>query len=354
MPAFSEAGRGRGFVLVVVLWLLVALAVGAGLIVLWSRERVVEAQALAQRVSDRVAMVSTRDTLLYLAARVPMTQGGLPLAPIPDGELARRRLDDFGGFDKSPRGGELTLDDRPYLGLEGVVFRLQDEAGLVPIAQPVNAPLAAWLQAAGVPRRAHPALIDALGDYADPDDLRRLRGAEGRQYERAGLPPPANRPLLSPSELPSVLGFHAISPGILSVLEDSSTTLESTALNLNAAPVPLLLALVDRCDRRCLAAIAQRRVRPFLSGTDFEARTGARLPGDRDVDFRSAPSGAFRVTLQGRSGSAHRLHVRLTPLADREAPWRVDAVDLVPRPVADEPPTPIESPLFAPATLAGP
>lgn len=348
-----DARREGGFVLVVVLWLLVALAIGTGVIVLWARERVVDAQGHSERVADRIAMLSTRDTLLYVAARVPMTQAGLPLAPIPQGELARRRLDEFGGFDKSPRGGELSLDDQPYSGFDGVTFRLQDEAGLVPIAQPVNAPLGAWLQAAGMARRTHPALVDALGDYADADDLRRLRGAEQRQYERAGLPPPPNRPLLSPGELRSVWGFHALDPAVLARLEDWATTFESTALNLNAAPVPVLLALLDRCDRRCLAAIEGRRVRPFLSGLDFEARSGARLPGDRDIDFRSAPSGSFRLSLQGRSGRVVRLHVRLTPLADRQAPWRVDAVDLVPRPVADEPPTPTQSPLFTASTLAG-
>jgi len=350
----SDRCRDRGFVLVVVLWLLVALAVGTGVIVLWAHERVMDAQGHSQRVVDRIAMLSTRDTLLYIAARVPMTQAGLPLAPIPQGELARRHLDEFGGFDKSPRGGELSLDDHPYAGLEGVVFRLQDESGLVPIAQPVNAPLGAWLEAAGVSRRAHPVLIDALGDYADPDDLRRLRGAEQHQYERAGLPLPPNRPLLSPGELRAVFGFHDLSPDLLAGLQDSATTFESTALNLNAAPVPVLLALVDRCDRRCLAAIEGRRVKPFQSGLDFEARTGARLPGDRDTDFRSGPSGTLRLTLQGRSGGVVRLHVRLTPLADRQAPWRVDAVDLVPRPIADEPPTPTESPLFATPALAGP
>jgi len=355
MPMPSDPGQHqRGAVLVVVLWLLVAMVVAAGAILLWSRERVADAASARAVVEDRIALIGTRDSLLYLAARVPMTMGGLPLAPIPPAELAARRLDDFGGFDKRPRGGELRLDDHPYRGLGEVVLRLQDEAGLVPIAMPVNAPLGAWLRAAGVPPRAHGRLVDALADYADPDGLRRLQGAEAREYERAGLTPPPDRPLLAVAELPRVLGFERLPAARLHALMASATTLESGALNLNSAPPALLAATVDRCDPRCRQAIAGRAAQPFLSAGDFEARSGARLPGDRDVDFRTAPSQTLRLTLAGRSGRAWRLHVRWTPLADREAPWRIDAVDLVPRPVADEPPTPIDSPLFAAPPLAGP
>lgn len=353
-PRSDPLGQQRGVVLVVVLWLLVAMAVAAGMILLWSRERVADAQTARLGIEERIALIGARDTLLYLGARVPMTLGGQPLEPIPPGELALRRLDEFGAFDKAPRGGELRLDDAPYLVPGGIVFRLQDEAGLVPIALPVNAPLVPWLRAAGVPRRDHAGLADALGDYTDADRLRRLHGAEAREYERDGRPPPPDRPLLAVAELSQVAGFERLPAESLQALMATATTLESGALNLNTAPVALLEAVVDRCDPRCRQAIAARAAQPFLSGSDFEARTGARLPGDRDVDFRTAPSQTLRLTLGGHSGRAWRLHVRWTPLADREAPWRIDAVDLVPRPVADEPPTPIEHPLFAAPPLAGP
>lgn len=355
MPMASERHhRQHGVVLVIVLWLLVATAVAAGMVLLWSRERLAEAAIARVEVEDRIALIGTRDTLLYLAARVPMTMAGLPLSPIPAGDLAARRLDDFGAFDKSPRGGELRLDGTPYRGLGAVVLRLQDEAGLVPVAAPLNAPLGAWLRAADVPQREHRRLAEALADFSDADRLRRLNGAEAPEYERAGRPPPPDRPLLAVAEIRAVLGFERLPEDSLHTLKALASTLESGAINLNTAPVELLVALVDRCDRRCQQAIATRAQAPFLSGVDFEARTGARLLGDRDIDFRTAPSQTLRLTLSGQSGRAWRLHVGLRPLADREAPWRIDAVDLVPRPVADEPPKPIDSPLFAASSLAGP
>ena len=343
----------QGFVLVVVLWLLVAMAVAAGLILLWSRERVADAQSQRDVVSARIATVSTRDTLLFLAATVPTTRAGLPLAPLPPSELAKRRLDDFGGFDRSPRGGELPLDGTPLEGLDGSRVALQDEAGLVGIGFPVNSPVTPLLQAAGVPRDRHAVLVASLMDYVDPDALRRLSGAEAQQYERAGRPPPPDRPLLIPGELSQVLGWDGLSAAQRRQVAEWGTAVYTGALNLNTAPPPLLEALVAGCGRACRRRLDDRVSRPFADAREFERETGARLPGDRDVDFRTAPSESLRFTLWGASGSAWRIHVRLTPLADQAAPWSVEAAYRVPRPVTDAVPRPIQSPLFAEPPMAG-
>ncbi len=52
------------------------------------------------------------------------------------------------------------------------------------------------------------ALVDAIGDFRDADDLRRLNGAEDRDYQAAGLAHgPKNRPFESVAELRQVFGM---------------------------------------------------------------------------------------------------------------------------------------------------
>jgi hypothetical protein len=354
--ARSRAGTALqgGFILAMVLWMLAALAIGVGLLVLWTRERVAEATLARVEIEDRIAALSTREVLLYLASTVPVTRAGQPLTPIPVGELALRRLDEFGGFDLRPRGGELRLDDRTYLGIGGIRFAVQDEAGLVPLALPENAPVSILLAAAGAPAASLPGLVDRLVDYADADDLRRLNGAESRDYERAGVPPPAQRPLISVRELPRVLGWHDLPSDVLGRTQDWATTAYAGALNLNTAPLPLLEAYVLDCGTVCRARLARRDDALFLSGRHFEEETATRLRGDRDTDYRTAPSGEWRLTFWGAAGRAWRIHVRLTPLADQAAPWTVDAVYRAPRPDADDAPSTIPSPLFADAPLDRP
>ncbi|MGL6290158.1 MAG: general secretion pathway protein GspK [Silanimonas sp.] len=343
--------REQGFILVVVLWLLAAIAIVASLVVWWSRQRVAEATVSVDALQDRIDTISTRDTLLFITATVPMTRGGLPVEPLAAADLARRRFDDFGGIDKTPRGGELRLDGTPYKGLGEIVVQVQDEAGLVSIASPDPFRTDALLQAAGIDRARRGRLSAALEDYVDEDDLRRLNGLEARDYERAGREPPTGRPLRAVGELFHVLGWDDLPASTRARIIDHATVGYVGALNLNTAPFELLDAMAIDCQARCRTRVALRDEVPFESGLRFELETGATLPGDRAVDFRVAPSDALRVTLVPRSGRAQRLHVRLTPLADRRSPWSIEAAYRVPRPLSDDVPRPIASPLFAPAPV---
>lgn len=347
----SSRARGGGFILVVVLWLLVAMAIACGLLLAWSRERVVEATAARAELEERRDAIGTRDSLLFLLATIPTTRAGLPVEPLTPAELAARRLDEFGGMDKTPRGGELRLDGHVYAGLGAIRVQLQDEAGLVPVALPAGPGVHTLLAAAGRPRAERNRLAAALEDYVDPDDFRRFGGAESAEYERAGLPAPPGRPLLALREIWHVLGWNALPPSARRDVEDWSTVAYSGAMNLNTAPLPLLEALLGDCRRVCRARLEARAESPFETAGQFDAEAGVRLPGDRDIDFRTAPSDTLRLTLSGRSGRAWRMHVRLTPLAHRAAPWHVDAAYRLAHSRPDDAPRPIPSPLFAPPPM---
>jgi len=343
----------RGFVLVVVLWYLVAMALATALVVYWVRDRISDAQADRAGHLDRAAVISNRDTLLFIAATVPMTRAGQPLEPEPEADLLQRRLDDFGGFDSSPRGDELRLDGHTYAGLGSFAVAIQDEAGLLNLAAPTGPWLNVLFEDAGVPRARRAALFASLQDYIDADDLRRFNGAESSVYEREGRAAPEGRPLIAPGEIGRIHGWADLAPATLARLEEALTAVYVGPLNVNTAPSSLLKAILQDCRAVCVARLEAIGGRAFATAGDAELALAARLPGDRDINFRTSPSDQWRLTLQPAEGRPWRIHVRLTPMADRAAPWTVDAAYRVPRPADDDDPEPIPSPLFAPSAMAG-
>lgn len=341
--------RQRGFVLAVTLWILAGIAVIVGLVTLWALDAVRNAASERQRTEDQIAIQGTRDTLIYLAATREQTRAGLPVQPMSADERAIRSLDDMGGFRTDPRGGELRLDSRPYFGLAGTRFALQDEAGLLQLVIPVPSTLDRFLVSQGVRGDDVPRLRDALLDYTDPDSLRRLNGAEAREYERASRPPPPNRRLLLPVEAGSVLGWEKLPQALRERLPELATTFNAGAVNLNTMPESLLSTWIPGCPANCKALVARRDALPFRFGREVELLLGIRLPGDSLIDYRFLGSDTLRLTLWGRSGAAQRIHVRFTPLADQRGPWSILAAYPVPRPANHAETQPTGSDLFADA-----
>ncbi|MDQ2702909.1 MAG: general secretion pathway protein GspK [Pseudomonadota bacterium] len=332
MLASDRTLRQRGFVLAVTLWILAGIAVVVGLVTLWALDAVRKAASEREQTEDLLAIHGTRDTLLYLGATREQTLAGLPVEPMSDEEVSRRTLTDLGGFIVTPRGGELRLDGRSYLGLAGTRFAIQDEAGLYALVVPSPARLDHFLDVQGVDANDIPRLRDALLDYFDTDPLRRLNGAEAREYERAGRRPPPGRRLLLPVEAGAILGWEQLPQALRDRLPELTTTFESGAVNLNTAPEALLPTWIAGCPETCKALVARRDARPFGNSRELEQVLGVRLPGDSLVDYRYLGSDVLRLTLWGRSGAARRIHVRFTPVADQRGPWSILAAYPVPRP----------------------
>lgn len=337
----------RGFVLAVTLWLLAGIAVVVGLMTWWALEEVRAAANERERTEAELAMFSTAQTVIYLAASRDMTLAGIPTAPLSDEERSMRLLEDLGALKRDPVGGEIAADGTVYRGLDGSYFTVQDEAGLFPMVLPSPIALDAFLVGQGVPREQVPQLRDALLDYMDADDFRRLNGAESREYRRAQLEPPPNRRLLLPVEIERVIGWSELPEDLRRRLPELITTYYSGAANLNTAPADLLPTWVNGCPETCGALVEQRSRQPFESSYQVQALVGPRLAGDEAVDYRYLPSEMLRITLWSGTGGALRMHVRLTPLADQHAPWAVLAAYPVPRPAADEPARTPDGALFA-------
>lgn len=343
----SDRGNQQGFILAVTLWLLAGIAVVVGLMTWWAQEQVRGATVDRDRVDAEVGMMSTAQTVIYLAATRDMTLAGIPTAPLAEDERSMRLLDDMGSLLRDPIGGELAVDGSVYLGLDDTRFAVQDEAGLFPLILPSDWHLDSFLASQGVRREVIPRLRDTLLDYVDGDDLRRLNGAEAREYRLARLPEPLNRRLLLPLELDRVLGWNELPETLRRRLPDLVTTYYAGPANLNTAPAELLPVHMTGCPETCQLLVDQRARRPFANSTEVQSLVGMRFRGDYAVDYRYMPDETLRLTLWARTGAGRRMHVRLTPLADQRAPWAVLAAYPVPRPAADDPARTPEGALFA-------
>ena len=289
----------RGFVLVLTLWVLAAVAIAAG----FFGERVQASLRLAAAGRDlaqaQIALANTQAEVLYRLGTSPMSPWGL-----------------------GDRPNTILLDGRLYAESGGTV-ELQDAAGLVNLNAFADDAMGRFLATMGVPANRHAMLIDTLRDYVDADGLRRLNGAESTQYGALGRPDlPRNAPLLSPPELRDVSGWSE-QPGLWragGVLE-FATTEGSPRLNPNTAPWQVLTALPGVTPDIAQLIIARRELQPVdaawvdrLLGTQFDTMLSP---------LQTFPSNQVRVT-QRAPGLPWtlRYNVELTPNGSK-APWKI-------------------------------
>lgn len=220
-------------------------------------------------------------------------------------------------------GQSLRLDGAWYVvqGVPTASVSVQDEAGLFNLNSSDQQGLAAILGLSG--REDGRELAAALLDYTDGDDLVRDRGAEGPEYARARLRPPADRPLATRWEALEVLGWRGMERN--AAWTWFSTGPAETALNINTAPAPVLEALLGD-GRRAEMLIRQREASPLTDIAQVQALTGgtARAEG---VTFAVAPARGFRVqAVFGSRRARHGIERRLV-LGDADAPRPFDWVE---------------------------
>jgi general secretion pathway protein K len=107
----------------------------------------------------------------------------------------------------------------PFGGGE-ILVSIQDEGGKIDLNAAPDGLLQGLLISVGVETGAAVALVDAIADFRDGDDLRRLNGAEADDYRAAGLAAgPNNRPFQAVEELRRVIGvtralYDKLSPAL--------------------------------------------------------------------------------------------------------------------------------------------
>ena len=117
-------------------------------------------------------------------------------------------------------------------GAAKINILIQDVSGKIDLNSASDILLKGLLKSGGLDDVQSGALLDAILDWRDEDDLRRINGAEAAEYQAAGLKyKPANAPFVTIDELQRVLGM---TPQLYAKLADS-LTVDSHQAGINAA-----------------------------------------------------------------------------------------------------------------------
>ena len=353
----------RGFILVLVLWMLLALTIAVSALAAWVSRTTDQAIVLSDARADQLAQTSSLETLKFLFATRPTRVGGLYLGPDPEVMVRQWRSDPFASYRDEYAPGDLPLDDRPVAALGDLVVSIQDEAGLMPLRIPDQSQLAALLAERGIAAFQRRTLIERLGDYRlvlpGSFDYSRLRA----EYRARNAPPPPGRNLVAPGELLRIPGWPAEQAEGLASWQDLGSVLHSGRININTAPAALLRRLPDLDADQVDALLAERAQAPLSGGLAIPAIGGGRSDSLDPFSYTNLPGDSFRITVRPAAGKrALRYHLRLLPQQEGDAPWRVEMHYPIPaspaRPRESENETaglaPIPHPLFSASEAAGP
>ena len=143
-------------------------------------------------------------------------------------------------------------------GSASIVVTAVDEAAKIDVNAAPDPLLKNLLMVAGgLDEAAAAALVDALDDWRDPDDLTRPNGAEAPEYVAAGLKyVPANGPFETVGEVARVLGM---TPALFRRIEPLITVYsQQPGINPATASRDVLLVLPDATPETVDAYISQR------------------------------------------------------------------------------------------------
>jgi general secretion pathway protein K len=340
----SRAAPDRGFalpaVLVVVGMLALVFLVAVSALDTLARQT----RQAKQAVEFEQAALSLEAKAAFLAATEPLGEDAVRVgAP----RASSRSAPGLGHAFLARDVVALHLDGRRHSYAGGRFWlSLQDAAGLINLDQLSPEARLRLMAALGVPAERRPALLDRLGDDMDPDDLKRMLGAEALDYAAAGLPPPRNRPLTRPVEALGVLGWREAVPrqAWAGMRDQLSADPVSPEVNVNTASPLALEVLLGLSPEQARAAVAARAAAPFLTIADLTRVSGPVLSEPERSYTR--PNGRFALSAASPSaGLVSRARIGLTP-EGLERPLWIEDRSLAPATAAERTPPPADAPVF--------
>jgi len=289
-----------------------------------------EAGSARARMRFLQRALSAEAALAYMAATEPLRANGFSVNDL-------RALNDYGETEPQTSASGLPvelvrLDGRPYLmDVDGpLVLTIQDQAGMINLAQIRGQPFSRLMDHLGVDASQHETLAARYQDYVDLDDLRQPTGAERREYADGG---PPNRPLLRPAEWLSVLGAReAVDAKKWSQLKQSLTSDSiSNAMNINTASSAALRIWFDLTEDQASAVVREREISPLLSIYALETVTGTQRVWDDEQIFTFPASSMVFSIRDTRSAWTYRARLSLTP-SGLEQPLWIDQTELTEAP----------------------
>ena len=227
--ANTRLAQQQGVAMMIVLWMIVILMMMAGSLIFASRTQM--------QMMDYARFSVKGRALAEAATHFAVMQLFVP---------AEDRLIKIGG-------GAATWN---YEGAK-LDIRIIGENGLVDINSADRSLLFEVAKKAGVPEKDIEALLDVIEDFRDPDDLKRINGAEDSDYEREDIEAGAkDAPFERIEELQQVLGM---TPDLYTRLVRYLTA-NSNARGINPMMAPRhVLLLLAKGDEKAVDAYIQER-----------------------------------------------------------------------------------------------
>ncbi len=264
-PSSRQFASQRGIALVLVLWLVALLGILAG-----SHaenvhtETVLAAHHVAQARARALAQAGAQLAILQLLA--PGPAGAWPI----DGTVGRFELD----------GHRIQV-------------AIRDTTGLIDLNTADAGTLGALLAAVGLADEQRDALVDAILDWRDGDDLHRLHGAEDDDYIAAGYPWTARDGAFTTIE--ELAFVRGVTPAVFrSVAPFITVHSERTNVELEFAPPFVIGALTGQVVTATPAARTTRAGTPVGTGTFqiyVDASAGARMNASMEATVQIVESG---------------------------------------------------------------
>ncbi|MGB5472037.1 MAG: hypothetical protein WBQ78_01000 [Gammaproteobacteria bacterium] len=256
LTARSRIPGQRGIALLIVLWIVALLAIIAG--------------SSAVSVRTQTAIV---DNLVVSARARAAAQAGLHYAAF---QLLKQNAAE-----------RWRTDGTVYeLGYGDARLRITavEEAGKVSLNAAPGDMIGRLLRTAGIDDDRAAALVDAILDWRDPDDLRRINGAEQDDYRAAGRSYlPRNSPFQSNDEVALVLGMQ---PDDFARIQGAVTAYSGSASVDPAVAVPLVRLALNggipgdtESAQSALASTALGTLRPTAPGSLLSVHVEAGMPG---------------------------------------------------------------------------
>lgn len=272
MPRLQQDGMA----LVIVLWIVALLSVMAG------------SFAYSMRTETRLVT----HTVERAQARA-LAEAGVMYA-------ITRTLSQSASSDWPVDGSEREWQFGPGL----VRIRIIDSGGKIDLNQANRGLLESLLVYAGVAEEERKALLDAIEDWRDPNDLRRLHGAEADDYYAAGRSVgPKNALFESVEELQQVLGM---TPQVYRKIARALTVFSSQE-GINPAFAPIeVLRIIPGLDADALAQYLATREQNAIQGKPLPP-----LPTESEVAkyISRSSGGAYHITAEATVNTGSRVFV---------------------------------------------
>lgn len=291
--------RARGYALLLTLFLLVLMTI------------------IATRFAERGAMARQDGEFWTNAARAATaTASGLAEAIF---VVSTRPVNSWGFGEEGLELSQIVIPDGRYYGTDtGALVGFLDSRASLSLSIVDRPMLLRFLIASGIEPRRADRMIDILEDYIDTDDLKRLNGAESREYQEAGLPPPRNDWLLSLDELTRIPEWRDDRAWLERVLPSLSIK-RSATLNPNILPSELLSVLPGATPERVALFLSRKKIAPFRNAADATVVTGWPFDTDTMIFY---PSDEISIKIKHPSSPyGKRVNLLFTP--GGESPWIV-------------------------------